>query len=424
MAAPQRRQLSDAAAMRGGYGSGRTTKGATAAAPRSSLEEQDQDQDDDDQREQPSADVHVIPSVVACSRYNGDQRAAVTGPATMAARGDVAEWLGRGLQSLARRFDSGRRLARPPTALASGWMRRVALIVLPAVAGCALAAGGGAAVGAAPPGPNLALVALAPKDVGGGARTVRQGAVRSPGYQAAFERELEFGSGVFGRSVLFYLTSTVELARVPATTDAELDTVRARLAKRPGRVAMVKSIEAELRQTLGDSLEAAAMGTIRYPRIGGGAIVVPISVTTTDGRLQLVLTYLRVDRVLVTTSVAGDPVTRADLDRLLALTAGKAVAELGPVAVSSPSIAGEARAGAQLTASSGSWRNRPTGYAYRWSRCDPSGAQCVRLPGPSLATYAVTSADVGTTLRVTVTARNGAGSKKAISPPTAVVAPA
>jgi hypothetical protein len=303
-------------------------------------------------------------------------------------------------------------------------MQRVALMVLPTAAACLLAVGVGTTLAAAPAEPRLSLVALAPKDVGGGARIVRQGPVRAPGFQAAFERELEFGSGVFGRSVLFYLTSTVELARLRATPEAELATVKARLAKRPGRVAMVKSIEAELRQTLGDALEAAAMGTVRYPKIGGGAVVVPISVTTTDGRLQLVLTYLRVDRILVTTSVAGDPVARADLDKLLTLTAKKAVAELGPVNVSPPSIAGEARAGAQLTASSGSWRNRPTGYAYRWSRCDPSGVQCVTLPGPSLATYAVTAADVGTTLRVTVTARNGAGNVKAVSPPTAVVAPA
>jgi hypothetical protein len=163
---------------------------------------------------------------------------------------------------------------------------------------------------------------------------------------------------------------------------------------------------------------------VRHPRIGGGAIVVPISVTTTGGRLQLVLTYLRVDRILVTTTVAGNPVTRADLDRLLALTARKALAQLGPVNVSPPTIAGAARAGTVLTASSGSWRNRPTSYAYRWSRCDPAGGGCARLPGATLATYTVSAADVGATLRVTVTARNSAGGVSAVSPPTAVVLPA
>ena len=303
-------------------------------------------------------------------------------------------------------------------------MRRTASFVLPAALVCVLALGAGTTRAAAPSGPDLSLVALAPKDVGGGARVVRQGSVRAAGFQAAFERELEFRTGAVGSSLLFYLTSTVELARTPETTKAELADVRTRLAKRAGRVEMVKGIEEELRQTLGDSLEAAAMGTVRYPTIGGGAIVVPISVKTTDGRLQLVLTYVRVDRILMTTSVAGDPVARADLDRLLRLTAQKALAQLAPINVSLPSIAGEPRAGAQLTASSGSWRNRPTAYAYRWSRCDPTGSQCVRLGGATLATYAVTSADVGATLRVTVTARNGAGRIAAVSPPTAVVAPA
>jgi hypothetical protein len=303
-------------------------------------------------------------------------------------------------------------------------MGRVATIAVQLALAGVLAAGAAASSAATPSGPSLAFVALSPQDVGGGARVVRQGAVRSRGYQAAYERELEFRTGEVGRSVLLYLTSTVELARVPATTQSELAAVRDRLQTREGRVAMVRSIEAELRQTLGESLEAAAMGTVRTPRIGGGAIVVPISVTTTDGRLQLVLAYLRVDRILVTISVAGNPVTRADLDRLLRLTARKAVAQLGPVNVSPPTIAGAARAGTVLTASSGSWRNGPTAYAYRWSRCDPAGAGCVRLPGATLATYAVSAADVGATLRVTVTARNGAGRVSAISPPTAVVLPA
>src|SRR5688572_15374917 len=105
----------------GGYGAGRTTKGRhCCGALFVVLEEQDQDQDDDDQREQAAADVHVIPSVLVAWRYNEAPPGAVTGAATMAARGDVAEWLGRGLQSLVQRFESARRLARPTAALDSG----------------------------------------------------------------------------------------------------------------------------------------------------------------------------------------------------------------------------------------------------------------------------------------------------------------
>src|ERR671919_3134611 len=159
MAAPQRRQLSDAATTMGGRLRGRQDDEGRhcCGAPFVVLEEQNQDQNDDDQREQAAADVHVIPSVLVVWRYNDAPPDAVTGAATMAARGDVAEWLGRGLQSLARRFDSGRRLARPTAALDSGWMRRVALMGLPVAAACLLAAGAGATVAAAPPGPSLSL---------------------------------------------------------------------------------------------------------------------------------------------------------------------------------------------------------------------------------------------------------------------------
>jgi hypothetical protein len=279
------------------------------------------------------------------------------------------------------------------------------------------------AAGATQRGPSLGLIALAPKDVGGGARVTHQGGLRSPGYEAAFERELEFGSGLVGASTLFYLTSTVELARTPETTKADLESARLALAKPAGRIAAVKAIETQLRQTLGKQLKAAAMGTIRYPKIGGGAMVVPIAVTTTTGRIQVVVSYVRLDRVLVTMTTVGSPVTRADLDRLLQLTAGKARAQLAPVNLSPPSITGTVQVGRSLVASSGSWANRPTAYGYRWSRCDSTGVACVTMPAATAATYTVASNDTGSTLRVAVTARNGAGARTIVSAQTGLVTP-
>jgi hypothetical protein len=284
-----------------------------------------------------------------------------------------------------------------------------------------LAAGVAVATAGRAAGPNLALVALSPKDVGGGARVVSQHAVRSPGFEAAFERELEFGSGVFGRSRLFYLTSTIELARAVATAQDELDSTRAMLATKKGRIAVVKAMEAELRKSLGDSLKAAAMGTIRHPKIGAGAIVVPIAVTTTGGRLQVIVTYLRVNRLLATMSIVGSRVAHADVERLLRVTADHARAQLGPVPLGPPSIAGVAAVGEVLTASSGSWSGGATSYGYRWSRCDTGGGACVAIPGATEPNYVPTAVDAGFTLRVTVTARNGAGRATALSPPTAVV---
>jgi hypothetical protein len=86
-----------------------------------------------------------------------------------------------------------------------------------------------------------------------------------------------------------------------------------------------------------------------------------------------------------------------------------------------PSISGTPQDGAILTADPGKWSNSPTSYAYQWLRCDANGANCGSIAGATSQRYTVTSADVGHTLRVNVTATNAAGSGTASSHPTDVV---
>jgi hypothetical protein len=74
-----------------------------------------------------------------------------------------------------------------------------------------------------------------------------------------------------------------------------------------------------------------------------------------------------------------------------------------------------------LTASAGTWSNSPTAYGYQWSRCDSTGANCTGVSGATNSTYALTSADVGYTLEVNVTAGNSGGSATAGSTSTSVV---
>lgn len=89
-----------------------------------------------------------------------------------------------------------------------------------------------------------------------------------------------------------------------------------------------------------------------------------------------------------------------------------------------PTVSGPAEVGATLTALTGSWLNSPTAYAYQWRRCDSAGVACSPVAGATAPSYALTSADVGSTMRVEVTATNGYGSGSATSDQTASIADA
>jgi hypothetical protein len=63
----------------------------------------------------------------------------------------------------------------------------------------------------------------------------------------------------------------------------------------------------------------------------------------------------------------------------------------------------------------------PTSFAYAWKRCSTTGGSCTTIPGADDSTYTLTSLDVGSTIRATVTATSSAGNATATSAPTAVV---
>jgi hypothetical protein len=103
--------------------------------------------------------------------------------------------------------------------------------------------------------------------------------------------------------------------------------------------------------------------------------------------------------------------------------AGATAGATPPSNTSPPTISGTAQKGQRLHAEPGTWSGtKPITFSYQWQRCSSSGTNCSNISGATGHDYTLTSADVGDTVRVVVTAKNSAGMSTAASSPTAVVA--
>src|SRR5919197_5345594 len=103
---------------------------------------------------------------------------------------------------------------------------------------------------------------------------------------------------------------------------------------------------------------------------------------------------------------------------------GSAPGQQPPSSTALPTISGTLVFGSTLTATAGSWNGVSiSSYAYQWKRCDLGGNSCSSLSGATQSTYTLGSTDVGTTMRVSVTATNKNGAATATSNQTGVVAP-
>jgi hypothetical protein len=108
----------------------------------------------------------------------------------------------------------------------------------------------------------------------------------------------------------------------------------------------------------------------------------------------------------------------------VATVASAATAEVliaAPTATVAPAITGTAEEGDTLSSSTGTWTSSPTSFTYAWMQCDTAGNNCAAISGANSSSYVAAGTDVGTTLRVTVTASNAGGSTSVTSAPTGVV---
>jgi len=87
----------------------------------------------------------------------------------------------------------------------------------------------------------------------------------------------------------------------------------------------------------------------------------------------------------------------------------RGAAPTSPSATVAPVASGTAEAGQTLSVTNGTWTNTPTGYTYQWL------ADGAPISGATAATYLLTSAEIGKSVRCAVTAANASGANTANS---------
>lgn len=96
-----------------------------------------------------------------------------------------------------------------------------------------------------------------------------------------------------------------------------------------------------------------------------------------------------------------------------------------PENTSLPVLSGIAQENERLIADEGSWTGTPTiVYSYEWLRCDSGGDNCSAISGQQNSYYDLSGSDVGSRIRLTVTATNAGGSATATTAATDIVSAA
>ncbi len=150
-----------------------------------------------------------------------------------------------------------------------------------------------------------------------------------------------------------------------------------------------------------------ALGSACQPIAGANASTYLLTPTEVGGTTRVVVTA---------TNAAGSAQATAAASAIVVPTL--------PVNTVLPAISGTPTEGSTIAASTGTWTGTPTiTYSHQWRLCNAAGSACADIPSATGSTYTPVPGDVGGTLRVVVTATNGAGSTPATSAASALVAP-
>lgn len=254
-----------------------------------------------------------------------------------------------------------------------------------------------------------------------GAKVTAQGYYKDDDFPSVISYEREFEDGTAGSTTLLFVTSEAEVGTSALTTTRSLSSFKRFLGTKQGRALLTDSVEGEFPRVIVSNVQ---VGRPRNLGVGAGSFDLLITVRILGLRTDFHLAAFKVEQVLGLLVTGGEPgrrVPRSVMTRLAKIMAARMSAELTPRSTALPTISGTPAVGQTLTATTGTWSRSPTSFEYQWQRCDPVGANCASITGAASQSYAVADADIGSTLRVSVTARNAAGGAAAMSTPTSVV---
>ncbi len=269
---------------------------------------------------------------------------------------------------------------------------------------------------------------LALADLPAGAKVAKQGYYKDPDFAASSSYKRTFSSVKLGKARLIELESNAEVGRNAGDAALFVSVVRKLLSTKSGRAFYLKEVGRGIAS--GTRFKPTFVRFVRTRGLGVGETSeeVVLAIGTPLGTIQAGFAVFQIDRILASLLYVTGPGAGVSSGNVVSL-AQKVSAHIQaalvspPVNTAPPMITGTAQDGQTLTATDGTWTGSPT-FASQWLRCDTAGANCVPIPGATSSTYVVTTADVGSTLVVSVTATNAAGSATAQSLPTAVVATA
>jgi hypothetical protein len=271
--------------------------------------------------------------------------------------------------------------------------------------------------GASAASPDVAAMNLQVTDVPG-AKLISQHSVKESGYVSAYLREFAFAAPS-GSSRLVLLETETGLAPTAAFATSDIGAAEKAFRSTVGRKLFIASIAKGAKV----SPKVVVVGKVHSATGYDQGFSLPVSLPLKGKRVYEVLLFLRLDRAVVFMSgVALRPVGVGATAKYMTALAGHIGTEFTPVGASPPTVTGNALQGQTLAATTGTWSAADATFTYQWQRCDAAGANCVAVAGATASTYAVTPADVGTTLNVVVTAANRFGAASATSTPTPVVA--